>query len=99
MNYQRLVLIGNATHDAKQHTSRRGDVKFTTFSIGVSDFKKRKTYVPITAFGTLGSVAMFIKKGQQVFLEGHIEMYGEERRLRVVADNIQLGAQGHGVTQ
>ena len=54
MNYQKLIIVGNATVDAKQQTSRMGDVTYTTFSVGVSDGKERTTFFPITVFGKHG---------------------------------------------
>jgi single-stranded DNA-binding protein len=94
MNYQRLTLVGNATGDAQRRTSKKGDVEYTTFSVGVSDAKKRTTYFPVTAFGALGKLAgKHITKGRQVLVDGRVEV-SDNNRFNVVADDIQLGAQG-----
>jgi single-stranded DNA-binding protein len=94
MNYQRLVLVGNATADAERKKSRKGDVKFTTFRLGVGDAKDRTTFFPVTAFGELGKkMAKYITKGKQLLVEGRIAV-DEEGRFNVLADRIQLGARG-----
>ena len=56
MNYQKIILVGNVTKDAKRQTSKKGDVHFTTFSLAVSDGRDSATYFPIVAFGKLGEV-------------------------------------------
>ena len=35
MNYQKVILVGNVTKDAKRQTSKKGDIHFTTFSLAV----------------------------------------------------------------
>ena len=92
MNYQRIILVGNATTDAEGKTSKKGDVNFTTFSVGVSGGKDRTTYFPVVVFGEklAGVAKSYITKGRQVLVEGRIQV-DEQRRFNVVADNIQLG--------
>jgi hypothetical protein len=36
MNYQRLILVGNATDDAQRQTSKKADVTYATLIPGVS---------------------------------------------------------------
>jgi single-strand DNA-binding protein len=100
MNYQRLILAGNATTDAKERKSKKGDVTFVTFSVGVSSGKDRSTYFPVVVFGEkLAKLAeKHITKGRQVLVEGRIQV-DEQRRFNVVADNIQLGARSGGAAQ
>ena len=94
MNYQRLIIVGNATDDAERKTSEKGDVKFTTFRLGVSDAKKRSIFFPVTAFGKLGeNMGQYITKGKQLLVEGRIQV-DEKGRFNVIADRIQLGAHG-----
>ena len=91
MNYQKLVLAGNATADAQQNKSKKGDVAYTTFSLGVNDAKNRANFFPIVAFGKLGEAAIkHITKGRQLLVEGRVEV-GEKGRFNVVANRIQYG--------
>jgi single-stranded DNA-binding protein len=90
MDYQKIILVGNATKDAKEQQSKDGDVTFTTFSMGVG--KGKTTFFPIIAFGKLGEkVASLIVKGHQVLVEGRIDV-NEKGYFNVVAKHIRLGA-------
>ena len=92
MNYQKLILVGNAISDAQIRRSKKGDVTYTTFSVGVGDAKDRTTFFPVTAFGQLGkAVAKYITKGCQVLVEGRIKV-SASGRFNVIADRIRLGA-------
>jgi single-stranded DNA-binding protein len=92
MNYQRIILAGNATQDAKRLTSKKGDVTFTTFGVGVSGANDKTTFFPVTVFGKHGKgVAEYITKGREVLVEGRIEV-GENNRFNIVADRVVLGA-------
>lgn len=93
MNYQKLILVGNVTGDAQNRTSQKGDVGYTTFSVGVGDGKDKTTFFPVVAFSKLGSMAAkYIKKGRQVLVEGRVEL-SDKGRFNVVANRIMLGAQ------
>ena len=93
MNYQRVILVGNATADARRRTSKKGDVKYTTFNVGVQDTKGRSTFFPVSVFGELGAtMAKYVTKGKQVVVEGRIEV-DEKHRFNIVGERIQLGAQ------
>ena len=92
MNYQKLILAGNATGDAQRRTSKKGDVSYTTFSVGVSDGKERTTFFPVAVFGKHGeAVAKYVTKGRQVLVEGRVEV-SDNGRFNVVADRVRLGA-------
>jgi single-strand DNA-binding protein len=91
MDYQKLILVGNATVDAEQKTSKKGDVAYTTFSVGVSEAKDKTTFFPITVFGKHGeAVAKYITKGRQVLVDGRITV-GDNNRFNVVADRVRFG--------
>ncbi len=91
MNYQKLILVGNATNDAERKTSKSKEVSYTTFSVGVSDGKEKTTYFPVTVFGKLGeSVAEYLKKGRQVLVEGRIQV-DDNGRFNVIADRVTFG--------
>ena len=91
MNYQKLILVGNATGDAQSHTSKQGDVTYTTFRLGVSGAKDKPIYFPITVFGNQGeAVAKHVTKGRQVMVEGRIDV-SDSGRYNVVADRVLFG--------
>ena len=92
MNYQKIVLVGNATKNAERQTSKDGKVDYTTFRVGVSDGKENTTFFPVTVFGKLGeSVAEYITKGRQILVEGRVQI-GDNGRCNIVADQIRFGA-------
>lgn len=92
MNYQKIILAGNATKDAKRQHSKKGDVEFTTFSVAVGDGKDKTTFFPVVAFGKLGEkVAALIVKGHQVLVEGRIDV-NEKGYFSVIASQIRLGS-------
>lgn len=92
MNYQRLILVGNTTDDAQRLTSKKGDVTYTTFSVGVSDGKDRTTFFPVIVFGKLGeAVAKYVTKGRQVLVDGRVQV-SDKGRFRVIADRVQFGS-------
>jgi single-strand DNA-binding protein len=92
MNYQKIIVAGNATKNAERLTSKDGKVGYTTFRIGVSDGKEKTTFFPVTVFGKLGeSVAEYITKGRQLLVEGRVQI-GDNGRCNVVADQIRFGA-------
>ena len=41
MDYQKFILVGNASTDAKIQKSKKGDVSFATFGVGVKSGKDR----------------------------------------------------------
>lgn len=96
MNYQKLILVGNATKDAERKTAQERDVVYATFRVGVSDGKGKgaSVFFPITVFGRQAEVvAQYVTKGMQVLVEGRIEAH-EDGRMNVVADRVVFGAGG-----
>ena len=92
MDYQKIIIVGNATKDANQQQSKSGEVSFTTFSIAVGESKDKTTFFPVVAFGKLGEkVASLIVKGHQVLVEGRIDV-NQKGHFNVVASHIRLGA-------
>ena len=92
MNYQRLIVSGNVTGDAERRKSKKGDVTYTYFGVGVSGAKERTTFFPVAVFGKHGeAVAKYITKGCHVLVEGRIEV-SDAGRFGVVADRVSLGA-------
>ena len=94
LDYQSLIIVGNATKDAAHKTSEKGGVEYTAFSLGVSDAKDRTTFFQVVVFGNLGvKLAKYITKGKQVLVEGQIRIR-DRGGFSVVADKVRLGAQG-----
>ena len=92
MNYQKLIVVGNATKDAEQKTARNGETTYTHFRVGVSDGKGPSVFFPVTVFGKQAEVvAQYVTKGMQVLVEGRIEAR-EDGRMSVVADRVVFGA-------
>ena len=90
INYQKLVLVGNASTDAKLRKSKKGDITFASFGMGVSNNKDHTSFFPVVAFGQMGeTLSSQITKGRQVLVEGRIEV--NLGRFNVVADRVVLG--------
>jgi single-strand DNA-binding protein len=99
MNYQKLILVGNATADAEQRKSKKGAVSYTTFGISVSDGKDKTTFFPVTVFGKHGeAVAKYITKGRQILVEGRIAV-GDNDRFNVIADSVRFGTEPKPTTK
>jgi len=92
MNYQKLIIAGNATRDAELKKSQSGEVTYTTLRVAVNDGKREPVYFPITVFGKQAEiVAEYVKKGRAVLVEGHIEAT-KSGRMNVVADRVIFGS-------
>lgn len=91
MNFNKVILAGNATADAERKTSKNGDVKYTSFQLGVGYAKDQTTFFKVAVFGDQGkAVATLITKGRLVLVEGRITI-GNKGRVGIVADQIHLG--------
>jgi single-strand DNA-binding protein len=91
MNYQKIIVAGNATGDAQARQSKKGDISFTTFSVAISSGKEKSTYFPVSALGKTGEIAaQHITKGRQVLVEGRVEV-GENNRFNLIADRVVFG--------
>ena len=91
MNYQKIILVGNATSDPQRRKSKKGDITFTSFGVATGDTKDRTTFFQIIAFGKLGIVSKkYVTKGRQILVEGRIEV-GKNGHFNVIADRVQLG--------
>ena len=91
MNYQKLILVGNATNGAQSRKSKTGDVAYTTFGLAVSSGNDRTTFIPVIVFGkAAASARQYVTKGRQVLVEGRIEV-STNGRFNVVTDRMQLG--------
>jgi single-stranded DNA-binding protein len=92
MDYQKFILVGNTTNDARIQKSKKGDMSFATFSVGAKNSKDRTSFFPVVVFGKLGeSLVSYVTKGRKVLIEGHIEV-STVGRFNVVAERVILGA-------
>lgn len=96
MDYQRIILTGNATADAEAKTSQKGNA-YTLFSVAVNDGKNGSvTYFPVVAFGKVAeAAAKVVKKGQVVLVEGRVSL-GEDKQFSVIADRVVFGPRPAG---
>ena len=91
MNYQKVILAGNATADAEKKMSKKGDVSYTVFDLGVGGIKNTSTFFPIVVFGeTAEAVAKYVTKGRLVLVEGRIQI-NDNDRLSILADSVRFG--------
>jgi single-stranded DNA-binding protein len=91
MDYQKFILVGNVTNDAKIQKSKKGDMSFATFSVGAKNSKDRTSFFPVVVFGKLGeSLVSYVSKGRKVLIEGHIEV-SDVGRFNIVAERVILG--------
>ena len=92
MDYQKLILVGNASTGAILRKSKNGEVSFATFGVGVKNSKERTSFFPVVVFGKLGeSLIPYIGKGRQVLVEGRMEI-SKTGRFNIVADRVMLGS-------
>ena len=92
MNYQKLIIAGNATADPELKTSKDEKTTYIRFNVGVSDGKDKTTFFPVVVFGEYGeTVAEFVRKGSQVLVEGRARI-SEKGRFSVVANRVVFGS-------
>jgi len=119
-NLNKVMLIGRLTRDPEVRTFSNGG-KVANFGFAVNNRRKNSStgewedepvFIDVEAFnrGDYGKLAdtveQYLKKGQQVFIEGHLKLdqwtsqEGQKRsKLKVVADNFQfLEPRGEGGT-
>ncbi len=91
MNYQQIIVAGNATADAQRRISQHGDVTYAVFSVGVGDSKEQTTFFPVVVFGKQAdAVAEYVTKGRQVLVAGRIQV-NENGRFSIIAGRVQFG--------
>lgn len=94
MDYQKIILVGNATDGAKM---KQGESKtaYADFTVAVRRSREATDFFPVRAFG-LAEKAPSIEKGDKVLVEGRVEIDrfvpedGEPRKtIRVLADTVR----------
>ncbi len=73
MDYQKTIIVGNATQDAEIHQSE-GKAAYADFTLGVSRTKDETTFFPVRAFGTLAEGCENIDKGVKVLVDGKLDI-------------------------
>ena len=96
MDYQKLVLVGNATKDAEVQQPK-GKTAYADFTLAVSRTKEQTTFFPVRVFGKLAETCEMVKKGAKVLVEGRLDIseYTDEEgqkkmSFRVLADTYRL---------
>jgi len=62
MDYQKLILVGNATKDAEVQQPK-DKTAYADFTLAVSRTKELKTFFPVRVFGKLAETCEMVKKG------------------------------------
>lgn len=90
MNYQRVIIAGNATADPESKLSKDKQTTYVCFNVGVSAGKDKTTFFPVVVFGEYGAtVARFVRKGSAILIEGRVRV-SETGRFSVVADHVEF---------
>jgi len=96
MDYQKTIIVGNATKDAEVHQPE-GKTAYADFTVAVSTAKDHTTFFPIRAFGKLAETCENVKKGVKVLVEGRLDISdytdeeGQKRMaFRILADTYRL---------
>lgn len=90
MNYQRVIIAGNATADPETKVSKDEKTTYVRFNVGVSAGKGKTTFFPVVVFGEYGAtVARFVHKGARILVEGRVRV-SETGRFSVVADHVEF---------
>lgn len=92
MNYQKLILTGNATRDPELQKSKSGKAVYTRLRVAVSDKKDKPLYFSVAVFGKQAElVAQYVTKGREVLIEAHFEA-NDKGTMDVVADRVVFGS-------
>jgi single stranded DNA-binding protein len=96
MDYQKTIIVGNATKDAEVHQPE-GKTAYADFTLGVSRTKDQTTFFPVRVFGKLAETSENVKKGAKVLVGGKLDISeytdkeGQKRMtFRILADTYRL---------
>ena len=62
MDYQMIIIVGNATKDAEVKQPE-GKTAYADFTLAVNRTKEQKTFFPVRVFGKLAETCEMVKKG------------------------------------
>jgi len=96
MDYQKMIIVGNASKDAEIHKSE-GKVAYADFTLAASRMKDQTTFFPVRLFGKLAETCENVKKGVKVLVDGKLDISeytdkeGQKRTsFRILADTYLL---------
>ncbi len=114
MNLNKAQLIGRVTKDPELKATPSG-MKIATFGVATNytyknkDGEKKETvsFHNLTAFGKVAeTIAQWVKKGQEIYVEGRIEYQewekkdgGKAYRTNILVENFQFGAKAKGTEE
>ena len=83
MDYQRIILLGNAT--AKPEVKQaKNDIPYALFNVGVGKGKDQTVFFPVTLFGPDAERAgEMLSKGTRVLVEGTLDVDPNSGKPRV----------------
>ncbi len=92
MNYQKVMVVGNATEDAKEKQAKQGGTTYAPFSVAVNEGQERVVFFPIMVFGKMSAIVpQYVTKGREVLVEGRMAV-ANTGRFSVMADRVVFGA-------
>jgi single-strand DNA-binding protein len=96
MDYQEMIIVGNATKDAEIHQSE-GKAAYADFTLAVSRTKDQTTFFPVGAFGKFADGCENVKKGVKVLVDGELDISEYTQKedhkrtsFRILADTYRL---------
>ena len=96
MDYQKMIIVGNATKDAEIHQSE-GKVAYADFTVAISTAKDQTSFFPVRVFAKLAEACQNVKKGVELLADGSLDISeytdneGQKRMsFRVLADAYRL---------
>jgi single-stranded DNA-binding protein len=72
MGYQKIILVGNATSEAKVEKPE-GKLAYADLTVAVKRTQERVDLFPVRCFGNLAETVAGTKKGDRLLVEGKVE--------------------------
>lgn len=92
INYQRLILVGNANGDLKRHLSNKDKSPYSVFQLEVKSGMNQPTSFTVLAFGVLAEkAAQAVIQGRSILVEGRLAV-SQRGQLNVIADQLRFEA-------
>ena len=87
MDYQKVILLGNATDQAVVKEAQTG-TQYASFTVAVGKGKDESIFFPVTLFGESVQLAKeMLPKGTRVLVEGILDVDRNSGKFRVLANN------------
>ena len=94
MNYERLIVVGNATRDAELRKAKEGETVFTSFTLAVNKAQDKANFYSVVIFGTTAEAAAnAVKKGDTILVEGTLNFRPYTTKLKEQRTDIQVQAE------